>query len=107
MSDHNKVQKLLEGCPDFPTVRDIATETEPRRSFPRTDAEDSCRAVMPGDSMEGYVFEDTMEPNPYLHLPRLELREMASWMEGAEGQRVRDALRLQQLQHSDGKMPRR
>jgi len=109
MTDHDQLQRLLRDYPPegFPTVRDIADEKEPETFDPRTEAEDSCRSVMPGDSMQGHLFEATMEPNPFLGLPRSDLQEMLSWMEGQERRRVQDALRLQQLQHSDGKWPGR
>jgi len=107
MNTRNQVQKLLEGCPDFPTLQDVAAETEPEVFLPRTDAEDACRAVLPGDSLEGHVFEDTLEPNPYLGIPASDLREMLEWMEGDERRDVERALVLKQLQHSDGMMPGR
>lgn len=48
----NIVQKgFLSGCPDFPSLRDVAGEKEPEVFTPRTPAEDSVRAMLPGDTV--------------------------------------------------------
>jgi len=102
-----EVQKMLSGCPDFPTLRDVAAEKMPEVCKNRTPAEESVRSVMPGDSMEGHLYEHLMESNPYLSLSREELWQKAQKGAKPEAAKALEALRLQQLQQSDGQMPGR
>jgi len=44
-----EVQKLLYGCPDFPSLRDVAQEKDPEVFVARTPAEDIAYARLPGD----------------------------------------------------------
>jgi len=69
----------------------------------RTGAEDACTAVMPGDDVTRHPLHS--EPNPFLFRPHSVLREalqsgrLSAW----EERKVRQALDMQQLQHSDGR----
>lgn len=62
---NNQIQKLLAGCPDFPSVRDIAEEKEPEVFLPRTKEEDERRAYLPGEDVTQHPLY--VPPNPYLY----------------------------------------
>ena len=91
----NVIQKLLEGCPDFPTVQDIADEKEPEVFLNRDEGEEACRTVLPGDSLDGHFYEGTMEPNPYLYVPYSKLKVMLETATGEERTLMYKAIGMQ------------
>ena len=102
------VQKLLAGYPEggFPTLRNLAA-SNPDLLPNRTEGEEKVRAVLPGDSLQGHIYEEDVEENPYLGTPRSDLQTMAEYAVGVEQRLMLKALKLQQLQQSDGRWPGR
>ena len=84
------------------TLRDLIGEGTTPLLETRTEAEDKATAVMPGDDVTRHPLHS--EPNPFLYRPYSVLRDalrsgrLTAW----EEKMARQALDMQQRQHSDG-----
>lgn len=101
MSRGDALVKTFEGYRPNPSLRDLVGQ-ESEIPSPRTEAEDQCTALMPGDVEENHPLHTP--PNPYLGAPYSELRGLLrrGVSSRAEERLIRQALDMQQRQHSDG-----
>ena len=84
------------------TLRDLVAQAGPP-AYPRTDAEDAIGALLPGDDPTGHPLH--RPPNPFLTRPHSELKAMlySGELSRDNERQVRQAVDMQQLQHSDGR----
>jgi hypothetical protein len=85
------------------SLRDLVGEGTTPLLATRTESEDAATAIMPGDDVQAHPLHT--EPNPFLFRPYSVLRDalrgpirLSRW----EEKMIRQALDMQQRQHSDG-----
>lgn len=105
---HASLRSMLEGYPESgdpnPTLQDLARINEPLSIGLRDEAEDSCRVLLPGDSLVGHIFPTAADPVPYLDVPFSQLKAQIGDSETnpQERQKMQRALQLQKDFHRCG-----